>query len=234
MAEQYFGKYTGVVKENKDPKKLGHLQVSVPAIFPEDETVEAAPALPFGYFFVPEKGAKVYVEFEGGDSGYPLWTAVQYIQGEWAAEAEADPPQLRVVKTVAGHLLIFDDKENKVELRDGANGHSVVLDASGIAIKDGANGHSVTLAAGKVTVEAAAGATLELKAGTSKVDLAPGQVTVDAGPGQVNVSGATVTVSGGLVRLGAGGAPVLHAGDMGIGNLGAPVVPIPTQFTVLA
>jgi hypothetical protein len=233
MPGQYFGKYTGIVQDNRDDQTLGRLKVSVPAIFPEEETVWASPALPYGYFFVPENGTKVYVEFEGGDQAYPLWTAVQYVQGEWAAEAEADPPQLRVLKTAAGHLLIFDDKAGSIELRDGVNGHTLLLDGSGIAVTDGVNGHTITLAAGKVTVEASGGS-LELKAGTSRAELSAGSVTVDAGPGSVTVSGTMITIgSAGTVKLGAGAMPALRAGDVGVGNLGAPVTLVPTNVQVL-
>src|SRR5262245_34670050 len=98
MAEQYFAKYTGIVRENRDAENLGQLGVVVPTIFPPEEVVRARAALPYGVFFVPEVGAKVWVEFEGGDPGLPLWTGLQYVPGEWPAEARADPPTKRVIK----------------------------------------------------------------------------------------------------------------------------------------
>lgn len=167
MADQYFGKYTGIVKDNSDPDKLGHLKVSVPAIFPEDEEMQAVPALPYGYFFVPENGTKVWVEFEGGDPSYPLWTGVQYVKGDWAKEAEADPPKIRVIKTPSNHLLIFDDDAGSIELRLGDADTSVVLDGSGIVMKD-ANGSQISLASGGVTIDAGSS---EVKIKGSKVSL---------------------------------------------------------------
>src|SRR6516162_8127190 len=95
---QYFGKYTGIVQDNRDDQKLGQLTVTVPSIFDSSETVVARPALPYGFFFVPENQAKVWVEFEGGDTGLPLWTGVQYVAGEWPPEASINPPQKRVIK----------------------------------------------------------------------------------------------------------------------------------------
>jgi hypothetical protein len=229
MADQYFGKYTGIVKDNKDEAKLGHLKVSVPAIFPDEELVEATPALPYGYFFVPDVETKIWVEFEGGDPTYPLWTGIQYIAGEWAKDAEADPPTKRVMATPSGHLVIFDDTggSETIEIRHGTKSHKVVMDSAGIAIEDGANSHKITLASGKVTVEAAPGSTLSMTAGTTKAELSSTGATVDAGPGMV-------TVSGSLIKLGRGALPALCVGDMGIGNLGAPVViPVSTNMTVL-
>jgi hypothetical protein len=239
MPDLYFGKYTGIVKDNRDPQKLGWLQVSVPAIFPPTELVTARPALPYGVFFVPENETKIFVEFEGGDSGLPLWTGIQYVPGEWPTEAAADVPTRRVVKTQAGHLLIFDDTSGsqKIEIHDGANGHVITLDASGISVKDGVNGHAMTLDASGVTLTdgahqhsvtmAAVGVTVQAANG-AKVALAAAGVSVDGGALPVSVTGL-------LVRLGPGALPVIRLGDLGIGNLGAPVpITVTTNTQVLA
>jgi hypothetical protein len=118
VPEKYFGKYTGIVKDNRDEQNLGQLQVSVPAIFPEDALVTARPALPYGVFFVPEPGEKVWVEFEGGDCALAVWSGVQSVPGAWATEAAETPPKLRVIKTAKGHLIILNDKagEERIEI----------------------------------------------------------------------------------------------------------------------
>ena len=116
MPEKYFAKYTGIVRDNRDPQSLGQLRVSVPSIFPADELMTARAALPFGIFFVPENGSKVWVEFEGGNPGLPLWTGVQYVAGEWAPEAAVSPPERRVIKTAAGHALSFVDAAGQERL----------------------------------------------------------------------------------------------------------------------
>jgi hypothetical protein len=236
----YFGKYTGVVKDNRDSDKLGRLGVSVPALYPEDELLVARPALPYGVFFVPELETKVWVEFEGGDSGLPLWTGGQYVQGEgWAPEADGDPPQKRALRTPAGHLLLFNDTsgDEGITLTDGVNGHVVTLSADGVTVEDGANGHAISLASSGVTVESAGGAKVELTSSAAtltapsgaKVDLTPGGAAVDAGPGIVEVKGSLVKLSSSAAM------PVVRVGDQGIGNLGAPVVILgPGNPTVLA
>lgn len=232
MPGPYYGKYTGIVKDNRDDNNLGQVKVCVPAIFPEDELMVARPALPYGYFFVPEDGAKVWVEFEGGEPGLPLWTGVQYVSGEWPDEAKASPPQLRVIKTAVGHLIIFDDKsgQESIQIKDGANGHTITLDQNGIQIKDGANSREVVLNAQGIEVKdganqndlkmSSSGITIS-RATVAKVELATGMITITAGPG--------------LVKLGAGALPVIRVGDMGVGNLGAPVpITVTTNTQVMA
>ena len=217
----YYGKYTGIVKDNQDAAKLGSLTVSVPAIYDSGETVVARPALPYGFFFVPEKEAKVWVEFEGGETGLPIWTGVQYVAGEWAQEAAVDPPQKRVLKTAAGHVVTFDDTsgEEGIDIKDGVNRHEIRLDNSGILISDGVNQNQVKLDSSGITVQAPSGAQIQLTAAG---------VTVDAGPGIVTVKGSSVMLNNGVL-------PVIRLGDTGIGNLGAPVAIIgPGNPTVLA
>jgi len=257
MSDLYFGKYTGIVKDNRDDQNLGQLQVSVPTIFQPDELVTARPALPYGFFFVPENETKVWVEFEGGDPGLPLWTGVQYVPGEWANEAKANPPQKRVIKTASGHLIIFDDKDGEagIEIKDGVNGHDITLNKDGISVKDGVNKHavdftkkgisvndgvnthSITFEGTGVTIKTSAGAKVQLtSSGTivdsgtgATVELTPSGVSVDGGPGIVSVKGSVIQLSASAAL------PVLRVTDQGIGNLGAPVVMVgPGNLTVLA
>ncbi|HJQ24881.1 MAG TPA: phage baseplate assembly protein V [Blastocatellia bacterium] len=126
MPDKYFGKYSGIVTDNLDALILGQLKVQVPAIFGPDEQVVARPALPYGVFFVPEIATKVWVEFEGGDPGLPIWTGVQSVPGEWAAEAQANPPKKRVIKTAAGHLIILDDTNGQEGIEIKSNTHIVI------------------------------------------------------------------------------------------------------------
>lgn len=253
MPDSYFGKYSGVVKDNRDPDKLGVVKVSVPTVFPPEELVPARAALPYGVFFIPENDTQVWVEFEGGDPAHPLWTGIQHVPGTPPAEGAKEPPTVRLIKTPAGHLLIFDDTDGSeavtltdgknghslaftgtgVEVTDGVNRHVITLDGDGVKITDGANRHEITLAAASIEIKHGAGlAKATITSNSVKAEAGAGSVEI--GAGEVKVNAPMVTVSGGLVKLGAGGAPVLHAGDMGVGNLGAPVVPVPTQFQVLA
>lgn len=229
MADQYFGKYSAIVRDNRDAGKLGILQVSVPTIFPPDELVPARAALPYGMFFVPENDTQIWVEFEGGDTQFPIWTGVQHIAGTWVPEAAKNPPTVRAFKTPAGHLLIFDDTSGSesVVLTDGKHAHQLTFDKDGITLTDGKNKHEIELSSSAVSVKHGGGA--------AKVTLEAAAVKAEVGAAKVELSAAMAKVDGPLVLLGAGKLPVLHVGDQGIGNLGAPVpITITTQTKVMA
>jgi len=99
---QFFGKYRGKVENNLDPMQQGRVQVSVPAVLGEGRLSWAMPCAPFagsgvGFFTVPPVGANVWVEFEGGDTDYPICAG-----GFWGlGEVPALPavPQMKVLKT---------------------------------------------------------------------------------------------------------------------------------------
>lgn len=87
---QYFGKYRGVVVNNLDPMQMGRLQVSVPAVLGDGRMSWAMPCVPYagrgvGLFTIPPTDANVWVEFEGGDPDYPIWTGCFWGIGETPA-----------------------------------------------------------------------------------------------------------------------------------------------------
>jgi hypothetical protein len=76
---QYFGKYRGKVENNLDPQLQGRLQVSVPAVLGSGTLSWAMPNSPYagaqeGFFAVPPTDSNVWIEFEGGDPDYPIWS----------------------------------------------------------------------------------------------------------------------------------------------------------------
>lgn len=97
----FFGKYRGKVENNIDPMMLGKLQVSVPAVLGEGSLSWAMPCVPFagsgvGFFMLPPVGANVWVEFEGGDIDYPIWSGCFWGLGEVPATPAV--PQMKIIK----------------------------------------------------------------------------------------------------------------------------------------
>jgi Type VI secretion system/phage-baseplate injector OB domain len=143
-------------------RRDGRLQVSVPAVYdltaPDAQTL-ARPCLPYGHFFVPPVGAKVWIAFENGDPTAPVWIGTWFPQGTVPPEADADPPVKRVVKTAAGQLVVIDDTQGseQVVLAD-KSGNRIELRTNGVLIKCAQNltidasGMQVEIKAAKVTV----------------------------------------------------------------------------------
>jgi hypothetical protein len=73
--QRFFGNYRGVVFDNNDPDKLGRIRVTVPQLFADTATGWAWPKNSAGLVLQPPPvGQGVWVEFEGGDSSFPIWT----------------------------------------------------------------------------------------------------------------------------------------------------------------
>jgi hypothetical protein len=89
------------VENNIDPMMLGRVQVSVPAVLGDGSLSWAAPCVPYagsgvGFFMIPPNGANIWVEFEGGDIDYPIWSGCFWGTGEVPAEPAL--PQMKVIK----------------------------------------------------------------------------------------------------------------------------------------
>jgi len=85
---RYFGKYRGTVATTIDPELRGRLQAIVPDVFGTQPTTWAMPAAPYagpgaGFIALPPVGAGVWIEFEQGDSDFPIWSG-----GWWGAAGE--------------------------------------------------------------------------------------------------------------------------------------------------
>jgi hypothetical protein len=77
------------------------VQVSVPAVLGEGSLSWAMPCVPYagsgvGFFMIPPVDANVWVEFEGGDIDYPIWSGCFWGIGEVPATPAV--PQMKVIK----------------------------------------------------------------------------------------------------------------------------------------
>lgn len=136
---RYFGKYRGLVSDNADPNNLGRIKAKVPRVLGDEESGWALPAFIYGgtseqgLFALPDVGAGVWVEFEGGDLSYPIWTGTWYTSGAIPESAQAAQ---KVFKTSSGHKLVFDDDAGSIAITD-SNGNAIQMDASSIQITAG-------------------------------------------------------------------------------------------------
>ena len=149
--EFFYGKYRGVVSSVDAP--TCRIKARVPAVLGTAETGWCMPCVPYagpqrGIAFLPEPGSGVWIEFEGGDVSYPIWTGCYWRDGEKPPEAA---PNVKVIVTASGHKLIFNDAEEGASITiSDPNGNTVTLNASGITLKK--ESQQVVIAAANVSV----------------------------------------------------------------------------------
>ena len=90
--EPILGKYRGTVVNNVDPQNMGRLSVTVPDVSNVQTSTWAMPSAALAGSLSPAcsrppVGANVWVEFEQGNSDYPIWS------GASGARAAEVPPQ---------------------------------------------------------------------------------------------------------------------------------------------
>jgi uncharacterized protein involved in type VI secretion and phage assembly len=139
IRSRFYGKYRGIVTDVDDPSKMLRIKATVPAVLGETPTGWCLPCVPYagadvGVFLLPDPGAAVWIEFEGGDISYPIWSGCFWRSGELPADASATT---RGLVTKADSKLLFDDDGETVTLED-TNGNTVTLDSSGVTQNRGA------------------------------------------------------------------------------------------------
>jgi uncharacterized protein involved in type VI secretion and phage assembly len=165
VVERYYGKYRGVVVDSVDPLQIGRIRAQVPAVLGETISVWAMPCLPAagiqsGFFILPQVGSQVWVEFEGGNADFPVWTG-----GFWSAAGDvpvvaisppAIPPGQNIVLQTTGRnaLTISDAAPTPAGggiILKAAGGAMIVVNDSGIYISNG-QGATITLIGPSVSV----------------------------------------------------------------------------------
>lgn len=213
--ERRFGKCRGFVVNNQDPEKRGRLKLRIPSVLGTQESDWALPCLPYGgfdqqgMFFVPDKDAQVWVEFEEGDISRPIWVGTFWQQeSDVPEDAARVEPTTRMLRTNSGHILQFDDKagEEKFRLFHPADAEMIIdkkgsislTDSSGAILKmdaenseiivEDANGNIMTMNSSGTRVEDSNGNIIEMgKAGITADASATTKVVVKAG--QVHLGG---------------------------------------------
>ncbi|WP_437779040.1 phage baseplate assembly protein V [Sorangium sp. So ce1097] len=171
MRSKYFGKYRGKVVDNGDATHRGRLLVTVPAVLGALE-VWAMPCVPYagkgvGFLALPEPGTGVWIEFEGGDPSYPIWTGCFWGDDEAPEKGDA---KIKVLRTEKGTIRV-DDGNDAILLENSSQARTEV--AQSVITEAGQSRHSVG-AAGVVSEQ-----------GKGKVEVTTAAVLVNNGALQV-------------------------------------------------
>lgn len=138
---QFFGKFRGVVVDNQDPNNLGRIRAKVQDVLGDEESGWAMPAVPFagnqvGFFMIPPVNASVWIEFEHGNSDYPIWSGCF-----WAStELPLSPVTVdkKVIRTNAGTITLDETQGSSGITIETPGGLKIKMDAQGIEISNGA------------------------------------------------------------------------------------------------
>lgn len=146
---RYWGKYKAFVRDLADPEKRGRIRVHCPAVMgtKDDKSTWldwALPCFSSSLFDLPPDKSGVWVEFENGQPGFPIWA------GRWLAGKDSDSsevpqkakdeyPDNRVFFTEGGHCIEISDKSNNKHIKfTHSNGTtSIELNKDGKVTVDG-------------------------------------------------------------------------------------------------
>lgn len=141
IRNRYFGKYRGKVKDNDDPSKRGRVKVIVPSVLGELE-VWAMPCFPYtgkdiGFYMIPEPDAGVWVEFEGGDPSYAIWTGGFWADDELPANEQSSQatPSMRMIKSEKGLMVTMNDDDEIITISDSDGSNIITVEAQEGKIK---------------------------------------------------------------------------------------------------
>lgn len=154
----FYGKFRGVVSDNRDPLMLGRVRAKVQDVFGDEESGWAMPAVPYagksvGLFLIPPTNASVWIEFEHGDPDYPIWSGCFWAQGEVPATPAV--AEMKLLKTDSGTITLNDLPGAGGITIETSQGMKIVINSVGIEITDGQGG-SVKLTGPQVSVNSGA------------------------------------------------------------------------------
>ena len=180
-----------------------------------------------GIYFMPEVNDEVLVAFEQGDFNRPyilggLYNGKDEPAVPIAETVSSGAVKTRAIRTRTGHIIRFVDDMpgGSIEIIDAKENTKMIMDAAGRKITVDSQGDIDITAMGNIKMEATGsidikataqlnleGATVNSKAQGAGTFEANGPVTVKGatltaqGNGMAELKGATVSVSGGLVRI---------------------------------
>ena len=160
VENRYYGKYRGFVTANNDEEGLGRIRAKVPQLLGDQETGWCLPCMPYGgvkeqgFFALPEEGAGVWIEFEGGDLSHPIWSGTWWSTGEIPESAASTK---KVLKTKNGHKITIDDEKDEIDIAH-KNGSHIKIGKKSIILEKGSKnikltGEKVSINGGNLEVE---------------------------------------------------------------------------------
>jgi hypothetical protein len=130
--DRFYGKYRGIVVDNT-PDDRGRISVVCSTVM-RDLPIMAMPCVPYagadvGFRFLPENDDNVWVEFEAGDPGLPIWSGCFWKPGEFKRIEDAS--HIKIIKTEKITIEI-DDQAGSITI-EHANGTVFKIEGNDIS-----------------------------------------------------------------------------------------------------
>lgn len=217
------GVLIGVVSDLNDPRELGRVKVTLPALGQTTSgwahVVAPMAGAGRGALFRPEVGDAVVLAAEMGDI-----EKLYVLGGLWSAAAP--PPRavnpsaknnVRTIVSRSGHVLTFDDTPDKerLELTDKTGKRSFRINCAEGSVVVAADGQGdkieVAAPAGAVTVKAALDVSVESSQGAVNISAPAGALklrgaSIKLDAKEIEIDGETVTINGKNAVIVTGGA----------------------------
>ncbi|MBD2253369.1 phage baseplate assembly protein V [Nostoc parmelioides] len=210
--KQFFGKYRGKVENNVDPKQIGRIQVSVFAVLGDGRFSWAMPCVPYagnkvGFFAIPPIGANVWVEFEGGDPDYPIWSGCFWgvnevpVQPAFATKKVWKTESITLTLDDApggGFSLAVEPPLVQVPLKLVCNTQGIEISCNPATIKVAASGIEMSNSPATVKISSSG---VELDTLPATVKLSPDNIELSNGAASVKLSPASVSINNGALEV---------------------------------
>lgn len=127
---KYYSAYRGYVVDNEDEEGLGRLQIKIPTV--TKNKTHPSWAYPktqwggkdYGMQLLPVLGELVWVEFEHGDTRFPIWSFAHRTIGDKPIEFVSS--KIYGFKTPKGQLVLIDDRDGQEKIVIRSNKHIVI------------------------------------------------------------------------------------------------------------
>lgn len=136
LSNRFYGKYRGVVTD-VDAATF-RIKAKLAGVLADQTTGWARPCVPFagpsiGMAFLPAAGDGVWIEFEGGDVSYPIFSGYYWNDSQNPTQAT---DKVRVILTQGGAQILLNDDPASITITD-QSGNKIVLDSNGVTISKG-------------------------------------------------------------------------------------------------
>ena len=122
---KYYSSYRGYVIDNDDPLRMNRIKVNVPSVtrhLPHPSWVYPKGGFvgkDYGVQVLPQKGDMVWIEFDHGDTKYPIWSHGHFTKGELPEEFYS--PNVYGFKSPKGQVVVIDDENEQIIINHGGN-----------------------------------------------------------------------------------------------------------------